>query len=291
MANRNDVQPLIIKRKKNIVGEGHHGGAWKVAYADFVTAMMAFFLLMWLLNATTESQRKGIADYFAPTVPISRMSGGGDNVLAGDSVFAEDTLARDGRGGTDHFVNTEQDGKVDEAPKDGSAATLSGPMDLSDVENKLRGMSGESDSADDILQHIRTRVTDEGLIIEIFARDGKPLFDSGSAEPTETMQRILDMVGDVISVTTNPIAVAGHTDAIRFVGTETDNWDLSLDRANTARRRLQDVGIELNQFARVIGMADRNLALPETPEDPRNRRITITLLRSDLADGQRRLRQ
>ena len=95
----NAIRPIIIKRKKIVASDGHHGGAWKVAYADFVTAMMAFFLLMWLLNATTESQRKGIADYFSPTVPISPISGGGDGVLSGDSAVAKDILARDGVGG------------------------------------------------------------------------------------------------------------------------------------------------------------------------------------------------
>lgn len=280
MTNNPNLRP-IIKKKKIVMADGHHGGAWKVAYADFVTAMMAFFLLMWLLNATTESQRKGIADYFAPTIPISRMSGGGDNVLAGDSVFAEDTLAKDGRGGTEHFINTQKQGKIDEDTEPGEAAAPPSESDLIDVENKLRGMSGESDAADDMFQHIRTRVTDEGLIIEVFARDGKPLFDLGSAEPTERMERILAMVGEVVGLTTNRIAVAGHTDSLQFATLDFDNWDLSLDRANASRRRLSAQGIEPVQFARVTGMADRSPALVDQPEDPRNRRITITLLRSD----------
>ena len=100
MAKDNELAPIIIKRKKVIAGGGHHGGAWKVAYADFVTAMMAFFMLMWLLNATTEKQRKGIADYFAPTISVSRVSGGGDGSFGGDSVFSENTLARNGQGAT-----------------------------------------------------------------------------------------------------------------------------------------------------------------------------------------------
>src|SRR6056297_3669847 len=96
-----NTAPVIIKRKKIVAGGGHHGGAWKVAYADFVTAMMAFFMLMWLLNATTEKQRKGIADYFNPTIPLNRVSGGGDGALGGDSTFTEQTLARTGVGATD----------------------------------------------------------------------------------------------------------------------------------------------------------------------------------------------
>src|SRR6056297_3628283 len=100
MAGTRNVAPVIIKRKKVVAGGGHHGGAWKVAYADFVTAMMAFFLLMWLLNATTENQRKGLADYFSPTIPVNRISGGGDGSFGGDSVFSENTLARNGIGAT-----------------------------------------------------------------------------------------------------------------------------------------------------------------------------------------------
>ena len=98
MAGQSNVAPVIIKRKKVIAGGGHHGGAWKVAYADFVTAMMAFFLLMWLLNATTEKQRKGISDYFSPTIAVNRISGGGDGAFGGDSVFTEETLAQNGTG-------------------------------------------------------------------------------------------------------------------------------------------------------------------------------------------------
>ena len=94
--------PVIIKRKKIVVSTGHHGGAWKVAYADFVTAMMAFFMLMWLLNATTEQQRKGLADYFSPTIPVNRISGGGDGAFSGDSVFSEETLAQNGTGASSH---------------------------------------------------------------------------------------------------------------------------------------------------------------------------------------------
>ncbi len=99
MSTQKNASPVIIKRKKIVAAEGHHGGAWKVAYADFVTAMMAFFLLMWLLNATTEKQRKGIADYFNPNIPINRISGGGDGMFSGDSVFSKDTLANSGTGG------------------------------------------------------------------------------------------------------------------------------------------------------------------------------------------------
>lgn len=281
MADDNQ-RPIIIKRKKVISGGGHHGGAWKVAYADFVTAMMAFFLLMWLLNATTESQRKGIADYFAPTIPISPISGGGNGLMAGDTVFAEDTLERNGTGGK---AASE---KADEATEDAAKGIEGQDLDaqsaaagLDSLEAQLLGKSGESEVADDLLSHIVTRVTDEGLVIDIFAKEGRPLFASGSDEPTPKMMAILAMVAEVAGLVSNGIAVAGHTDAEPFTSGTANNWSLSADRAEASRRVLGSEGIEPSRFVRITGKADRDLALPSLPRDPRNRRVTITLLRSD----------
>ena len=275
-------QPIIIKRKKAGGGDGHHGGAWKVAYADFVTAMMAFFLLMWLLNATTESQRKGIADYFAPTIPISSISGGGSGVLSGNSVFADDTLAQDGTGGTKQVASTvkQQPGDSSDEEED-QGQTAREEQSLEDLESELLSMSGESEVADDLLSHIRTRITDEGLVIEVFAKEGQPLFNSGSDAPSSKMRALLEMISGVIKLVSNEIAVTGHTDARPFEGPGNDNWRLSSARADSSRRDLIDNGIETDRFARVTGKADRELALPDAPEDPRNRRITLTLLRSD----------
>ena len=156
--------PVIIKRKKVIQGGGHHGGAWKVAYADFVTAMMAFFMLMWLLNATTEQQRKGIADYFSPTIPINRISGGGDGMFGGDDIFSQAMQARSGNGG----IEAEAEG--DAASK---AAEVAG---LQNIEEVLLGQGGESALAQQALRHIVTRVTDEGLIIEVDLPPEAPSF-------------------------------------------------------------------------------------------------------------------
>ena len=283
MAQGNN-QPIIIKKKKGGGDHGHHGGAWKVAYADFVTAMMAFFLLMWLLNATTESQRKGIADYFAPSIPISPVSGGGDGLLSGNSVFAEDTLAQDGTGGEERTAESSPvEQGVSGQIEDADAGDTQEQMSLETVQDQLRGMTGESDVADDLLSHIRTRITDEGLIIEIFAKDGEPLFDTASDEPSPRMRALLDMVSGVVRIVSNDIAVTGHTDATPFSGADSDNWRLSSARADRSRRYLIEAGINLARFDRVTGKADRELALPDLPEDPRNRRITLTLLRSDLA--------
>ncbi len=117
MGAQSNLAPVIIKKKKKVSGGGHHGGAWKVAYADFVTAMMAFFMMMWLLNATTEQQRQGLADYFAPTIPINRISGGGDGSFGGDSIFSEETLPQNGLGATTQFA-TQQDAASGESGTD-----------------------------------------------------------------------------------------------------------------------------------------------------------------------------
>ncbi|QIE57797.1 OmpA family protein [Pikeienuella piscinae] len=270
----------IIKRKKVVAADGHHGGAWKVAYADFVTAMMAFFLLMWLLNATTESQRKGIADYFTPSIPISPISGGGDGVLEGDTMLAKDTLARDGLGGAVGVVPVD---KGRETKSGGAPAEAEKP--LAELESLLLGKSGESEVADDLLSHIVTRVTDEGLVIDIFAKEGRPLFASGSDLPTARMRAILAMIGDVIGLVSNAITISGHTDAAPFADAgpdaANDNWRLSSARADSARRALLAAEVEPARFLRITGEADRDLALPNAPLDPRNRRVTVTLLRSD----------
>ncbi|MEM7546442.1 MAG: flagellar motor protein MotB [Pseudomonadota bacterium] len=275
---------VVIKRKKVVGGDGHHGGAWKVAYADFVTAMMAFFLLMWLLNATTESQRKGIADYFAPTVPISPISGGGNGILNGDEVFSQETLAKNGEGG--ETASTKSDDRSEPAPGSNAAEDEGIEQGLAEafeaLEAELRGMSGESETADDLLSHIVTRVTDEGLVIDVFAKEGRPLFETGSELPTEKMLQILDMIAEVASHVSNGIAIDGHTDAAPFSEGARDNWGLSAGRANASRLALIGSGLTDDRFQRVTGKAARELALPDQPLDPRNRRITLTLLRSDL---------
>lgn len=275
----------IIKKKKVSGGEGHHGGAWKVAYADFVTAMMAFFLLMWLLNATSEEQKKGLAEYFDPKIPIARISGGGAGAFGGDSVFSEETLAQSGQG-ADALASTEaEQARGDSGTADG-ADTGETPGEAADpleqVSKVFKGMRGESDVADELLRHIRTRVTDEGLVIELFDTAEHPLFESGTAELTPRMTALLTMVGQVASLLENEVAIAGHTDSAPFRAAGYGNWELSSDRAQAARRALTGAGMPADRIARVVGKADRDLAVPDNPMDPRNRRITVTILRSDL---------
>ncbi|WP_417250065.1 flagellar motor protein MotB [Celeribacter sp.] len=272
-----NTAPIIIKRKKIVVSDGHHSGAWKVAYADFVTAMMAFFLLMWLMNATTEKQRKGIADYFNPTIPVNRISGGGDGSFGGDSVFTEETLSQNGTGASltqpvsqvSHDNGYEMDA--------GQAAIESKGFD--NVQELLSAFSGESMAADDALRHIVTEVTDEGLIIEIHDLKNEPLFEPRTDTPTEVTRAIVSILARVMKVVENQIAVSGYVSAQPLVVADNPVWDLSTRRADRVRIMLEDQGTPSTRIQRVTGHADRKPAT-RNPISFRNNRVEITLLRS-----------
>ncbi len=255
---------IVIIRRKTVVAGGHHGGAWKVAYADFVTAMMAFFLLMWLLSTTDEQTRLGLADYFSPTIPIHDSRGGGDGPFDGDSMFSQDVLARD------------ETGQKGDPEKVAAAGGLDQGSDesLRDVEAALMGGSGDAMEADPLLAHIRTRVTDEGLIIEVFDIDGSPLFAGDGTSPNPIFGRLVAMIGRVLARTTNPVAVSGH-----LATGDGDPWTVSTARAQLSRALLQDAGVADARINRVTGKADRGPVVDD-PAAPRNRRIEITLLRS-----------
>ncbi len=279
MAGQSNAAPVIIKRKKVIQGGGHHGGAWKVAYADFVTAMMAFFMLMWLLNATTEKQRKGIADYFNPTIPVNRVSGGGDGAFGGDSVFTEQTLARNGMGGS--AANPAEGAASESAPaKMNSDAGQGKDESLEEVANALAAKGGESMTMERLMRHVVTRVTDEGLVIEIFDLDDVPLFDGETAAPTETLRNIAALMADVLTITTNAISVDGFTKSYPITLIDNPVWSLSSDRAQTMREMMQEAGMPGPRFARITGHADRQ-PVTDNSAATRNNRLEIVLLRKD----------
>ncbi len=269
-------RPIIIKRKKKVVGGGHHGGAWKVAYADFVTAMMAFFMLMWLLNATTEKQRKGLADYFSPTIPINRISGGGADVFGGDSVFSEDTMAQSGAGAS-RISPTE----VEQARGDaGRGDTGSGEQERAALEDMLRARGGESMTMERALSHVVTKVTDEGLAIEIFDLPEVPLFHADTAEPTPILRDIAVLLADVLPITTNALAVNGHVRAYPITLIQNPVWDLSAARAQAMRSVLGASGLADSRVMRIVGHADRRPVTSNTMA-VRNNRIEVVLLRRD----------
>lgn len=273
--------PIIIKKKKVVGGDGHHGGAWKVAYADFVTAMMAFFLLMWLLNATTEVQRKGIADYFNPTIPVNRISGGGDGAFGGDSVFTEETLAHNGTGAsTSQSVTSETPPSADQSEQE--AAEAAQAKGFAEVQELLTAFSGESMAADDAMRHIVTRVTDEGLIIEIYDLKSEPLFAPRKTEPEVVTTLLLKMMGRVLSVVKNDVAVTGYVRSEPLVVVDNPVWDLSTQRADKIRKMLEENGVPSNRIQRVTGYADRKPAV-RNPMAARNNRVEIVLLRDDFS--------
>ncbi len=267
--------PIIYKKVKKVSGEGHHGGAWKVAYADFVTAMMAFFMLMWLLNATTEKQRKGIADYFSPTIPVMRASGGGDGAFGGDSVFTDETLAHTGHGGVPSPVT---DKTADGGPAEGVDPGLE-QQALEDLEEALSGNSGESMASDLARRHIVTELTDEGLLIELFDLEGEPLFAPGETEPEPVMRELVAMLASVFGLVKNGIAIEGHVAAQPVVVARNTAWELSGARAGRVREMLEAEGVPAEKIRRVTGHADREPA-QRNPMAVRNNRIELILLRS-----------
>ncbi|NPD20174.1 flagellar motor protein MotB [Alterinioella nitratireducens] len=268
------LRPIIIKKKKVIAGGGHHGGAWKVAYADFVTAMMAFFMLMWLLNATTEQQRKGLADYFTPTVPVARISGGGVGSFGGDSPFSEEDLAQSGTGATSE--NPTEGRQAMGALGTGNSAALEQAV-LEEIEDSLQGM-GDSRISDQALEHVQTRLTDQGLVIEIFARPGAPLFtDEDTLQPwLVAFSRVMAELFDTV---TNSVAIGAYVRAEPIVIARETIWDRSTAQAHILRQQLQEAGLDAQRFRRVTGHADRSPATSD-PMAVRNDRLEIVLLRT-----------
>jgi chemotaxis protein MotB len=279
MVGQSNAAPVIIKRKKIIAGGGHHGGAWKVAYADFVTAMMAFFMLMWLLNATTEKQRKGIADYFNPTIPVNRISGGGEGAFGGDSVFSEQTLAQSGTGAsTLHPTEGRQARGESGAASDTEAQQRADATQLREMEKLLTQRGGESMTMERALRHVVTRVTEEGLIVELYDLEDAPLFDG--VEPTPVTREIAAMLVDVFGLVSNRIAINGHVRSYPITLIENPVWPLSADRAHAMRKVLQSTGLVPDRVQRISGFADHK-PVTSDPMAARNNRIEVILLRRD----------
>ncbi|MDE1900611.1 MAG: OmpA family protein [Alphaproteobacteria bacterium] len=309
---------IIIRRKKKGGHAAHHGGAWKVAYADFVTAMMSFFLLLWLLNVTTDIQRKGIADYFAPA-SVSKSESGAGGIFGGQTITSPGAEISDTSQPTTQDVAIPTVGKGDQGDEDtmgkdsdagGNATdgpsaktpnnqgdTASGASTLSKNEQAMvAAMEREKTAFDSAEQALKKAIMDsaelrpyanqiiidrtpEGLRIQIVDRDKFSLFPSGSAIPYERGQELLTLVGRVIARLPNKISVTGHTDSMPFTaGSGRDNWTLSTERANVSREILVKAGVDEDHIARVSGLADREPFVPD-PKDPRNRRISIVLLR------------
>lgn len=291
--SKKDERPIIVKKIKK-AGGGHHGGAWKVAYADFVTAMMAFFLLMWLLNVTTKDQKLGLADYFNPTPKIAKSDSGAGGMLGGLSMSPDGAM-----------VTTVQ--KV--APTDVPPALRAGseppkeeadPDKISDERLKEEIRKREEENfkkaeaainkemdADPALQELKKSLlmdmTPEGLRIQVIDQEGKPMFASGSAQMYERTRTLLEKVSQIIKKLPNEISIRGHTDSVPYSkGADYTNFELSADRANSSRRVMIAAGFPEERINNVLGKADRDHLLPDKPQDQKNRRISIILLRDDV---------
>lgn len=226
------LAPVIIKRKKIIKGGGHHGGAWKVAYADFVTAMMAFFMLMWLLNATTEQQRKGLADYFSPTIPLVRVSGGGNGSFSGESIFSEMTLPQNGTGSSANRPAAEDKARGATGSDPSEAETAAQNEVFEKLDEMLQGHGGESLVMENALEHIVTRITDEGLVIEVYSRDAVPIFEGDTDTPTPLLRDIAILIAEISKTVTNDIAIGAHVRSQPIVIKENSVWDMSQKTRN-----------------------------------------------------------
>jgi chemotaxis protein MotB len=275
------LQPIIIKRVKKAT-HGVHGGAWKIAYADFVTAMMAFFLLMWLLGSTSEGDKKGLSDYFAAPLKVSLMGGSGAG--ASNSVLPG--------GGTDltlHSGQSRQGSGVDPVQRKVAAEAMKAEVARQDAKKlaalstKIQALINNSPKLADYKSQIRLETTPDGLQIQIVDDQKRPMFDSGSASVKSYMRDILREIGAALNEVDNKISLDGHTD--RFLYGNADrgysNWELSADRANASRRELAAAGMPDAKLARVVGMGSSLLLEPNEPLNPSNRRISIIVMTRD----------
>jgi len=302
-------QPIIIiRRKKKSAAAAHHGGAWKVAYADFVTAMMAFFLLLWLLNVTTDEQRHGIADYFTPA-SIARSESGAGGMMGGQTISAPGAMISEGTpptvqartiptvgkgeegeeetaGKSEHGVGKEEGASKAKSSAEAAQREAQETARFEEAAKQLKQALQENPALQGLSDHILIDQTPEGLRIQIIDKENASMFPSGSAILFEKSRDLLKLVGQVLSHLPNQISIAGHTDgAIFSAGSRRDNWTLSTERANVCRQALVSGGITPERVARVIGMADRE-PLDPNPNGPKNRRISITLLRDANASTQ-----
>ena len=289
---------IIIKRIKRGHGGAHHGGAWKVAYADFVTAMMAFFLLLWLINTTTPEQKRGIADYFAPQ-SISQTVNGSNGILSGK------VLGHDGAraGGAISLSERNAPPQTDEAPhaqsndnQRGGAAQSQGESAAPQTQQERAALSSNEGDFASAAEAIRQAVqqepdiaelshqvivdqTPEGLRIQLVDEDGRPMFAVGSADPLPYARKMLGVIARVVDRLPNRISIAGHTSSNATESATASDWQLSAARAETARQIITAAGVDSDRIYEVAGKAGSEPLLPEDPSASANRRLSIVLMR------------
>ena len=278
------LQPIIIKRIKK-GGHAAHGGAWKIAYADFVTAMMAFFLLMWLLGSTTEGDKKGIADFFNSPLKVALLNGGSGS---GDSSHVL-------KGGGQDLSRAGGQVKQGETAAKRSTVNLQAfkaeqrraeAARLQELKDKVEDMLATNAKLAAIRSQIRLDMTSDGLRIQIVDEQNRPMFDSGSAVVRPNMRELLRVIGSVLGEVPNRLTLEGHTDAVPFPGGDRgySNWELSSDRANASRREMVAGGLQEDRVLRVQGLASSSLFEKDQPESPANRRISIIVMNREAED-------
>jgi chemotaxis protein MotB len=294
---------VVIKKIKKGGHGGHHGGAWKVAYADFVTAMMAFFLLMWLINTTTPEQKRGIADYFSAQ-SISQTTSGAGGVLGGtisgkSGAQAGGSIAitpknsppqnsqksstqddKNHKGGSTDAEGTSPASQVQSDQHLEQALPSSRNEDFATAAESIRQAMQDMPDIAALSRQVIVEQTQDGLRIQLVDQDQRPMFAPGTAQPMPYTRKMLDAVAKVIDRLPNRISISGHTDGEAFRGPDgTTNWELSAARANAARAILNASGVNPDRIYEVAGKAGSEPLLPEDPNASANRRITILLMK------------
>ena len=277
------LQPIIIKKIKK-GGHAHHGGAWKIAYADFVTAMMAFFLLMWLLGSTSEGDKKGIADYFQSPLRVAMAGGSGSgdssHVIKGGGQDLTRTTGQVKRGDVEAQRKTVNLHALKQEQVRAEIARLE------DLKKKVEQKIAESAKLAPLASQLRLDMTRDGLRIQIVDEQSRAMFDSGSAAVKPYMRDLLRQIGEVLAEVPNRLTLEGHTDAQPFGSGERgySNWELSADRANASRRELVAGGLPDDRVLRVQGLASSTLFDAQDPKSASNRRISIIVMNRDAED-------
>jgi len=281
MSDDKNKRPIVIKRIKKVAG-GHHGGAWKIAYADFVTAMMAFFLLMWLLGSTAKGDLQGISEYFKTPLKVALSGGSG----SGDSSSII-------KGGGQDLTRSEGQVKKGELPPEKRVINLKAAQQeflrierkkeiekLKDLKANIEKMIEINDRLQKFKNQILLDITSEGLRIQIVDEQNRPMFQSGRAELEPHTREILHEIGKTLNEVPNKISLSGHTDAAVYGGGSKgySNWELSADRANASRRELIAGGMAEEKIVRVVGLSSAVLYHKEEPLSPVNRRISLIVM-------------
>ncbi|MDR2679014.1 MAG: flagellar motor protein MotB [Zoogloeaceae bacterium] len=264
-----DTRPIVIKRVKKVQG-GAHGGAWKLAYADFVTAMMAFFLLMWLLGSTANGDLQGIADFFKNPLKVAMAGGSG----AGD---ADSILKGGGQDLTRSAGQVKRGNTLSERRRDYERRERAS---LERLQQRIQQLINDSPQLLQFKNQLLLDITSEGLRIQIVDELNRPMFDVASDQLKPYTREILRQIAPVLSEVPNRLSLAGHTDAAQYAGgaQRFSNWELSANRANASRRELVAGGLDDLKVLRVVGLASSVLFDPNDPLNPINRRISIVVL-------------